>query len=51
MESIGGSFASNLAKAWKKADGANRLKLKSAFADLYKQYHNMAQSRKDHGAK
>jgi hypothetical protein len=42
MERIGGSFASALAVAWQRADLNNQAKLKAAFPELLRDYHEMA---------
>lgn len=44
MEQIGGSFASNLARAWQRADASNAFKLMVAFGDLYDTYATMLAS-------
>lgn len=42
MEQFGGSFASNLAKAWFNADAQNSARLRAAFPDLWEEYRKFA---------
>ena len=46
MYRSGGHFASALAKAYFYADSGNQAKLKAAFADLFKQFHHIAEYNK-----
>lgn len=45
MEQIGGSFDSNLAKAWQKADLENDRRLMLGFGDLYKRYEDICREK------
>lgn len=45
METQGGSFASCLAKAWKRADLSNQARLMKAFGDLYREFEGELNSR------
>lgn len=45
MESIGGGFAANLAKAWMRAYLDNQRRLKIAFGHLLQEYVKMIESR------
>lgn len=47
MEECGGSFASNLARAWQRADLSNKRKLMQAFGDLYQDYEAMTPIKPD----
>lgn len=48
MQDEGGSFASALAAAWRRADSVNKAKLMAAFGDLYRHYAEVASLRKSH---
>jgi hypothetical protein len=46
MQPHGGSFASSLAIAWKKADHDNFKRLRLAFPDYWERYEAIAQTKK-----
>ena len=47
MEKYGGGFVKALAKAWKRADRINHLKLKEAFGDIFSKYEEFAEKDSD----
>ena len=47
MRTYGGGFVKALAEVWARADGANHMRLFSAFNDYHKQYSDMAKADKD----
>lgn len=46
MERFGGIFASNLARAWQRADIINERKLRAAFPELLAEYRQMVTKKK-----
>jgi len=47
METVGGSFARAIARAYYCADPHNRARLREAFSELFKKYNEMAKEQQE----